>query len=174
LFLLLVTLFCFASCSKKTAYISQQQDLAYQQSVAPQNTNATLNKVDIAKVDNAVEDIESPKTIKQEEKTGEKIISHKHRKNTFARVSSNIKEKAPKALKNLTADKLANVTLLASATQGKSQAMMERYLKLGIIFLIVGSILAYLLPWPLGVIGSIIALVGLIFLVLWLLELLGE
>jgi len=166
---LLVSMFMFASCSKKTASISQYDKLAYEQMAAPEEIE------EMATIETSINEAEAdirlaaaPMLVSKE--INAKTSPVKTKKNALASINK-IKEKAPKAIKNITAEQLASVSLLASAAKGKSKAMLEGNLKLAIIFLLL-ALIAGILPIPFfGIVSLILGILGLLFLILWILSL---
>lgn len=71
-------------------------------------------------------------------------------------------------------EKITRNPFFEKATLKKTAPTIERSLKLGIILIVVGAILVWVLPWPLSIIGWLMEVIGVIFLLIWLLGLLDS
>ncbi|MGZ5283553.1 MAG: hypothetical protein ACXWEY_14865, partial [Bacteroidia bacterium] len=146
---LFASMFLFASCSKQTAYVSQYDKLAYEQTVLPAANTEEIAKIpaEVAGVQNPTEMAVAPMLNTKAIDT-KAIAGKKQSKTTTA--FNNVKEKAPKAFKKMSVENLAGVSLLASATKGKVGKKIEgsSYLKIGIVLILIGALLSFIgLGW---------------------------
>ncbi|RYD80473.1 MAG: hypothetical protein EOP53_07985 [Sphingobacteriales bacterium] len=163
--LFFVVLF-MSSCSRETAFVSNSEQLAYEQAMAPKfaapNTVNTLAEEKTALVNT---------TPVEKETVKEQVVSSVKSNKTKALASIHkIKANAPLKLKEISKEKLSVAPFMASVAKGKVKKQLEisGKLRIGLILILIGFIF-YFIP-GLGFIGWILQVIGAIFLILWLLE----
>lgn len=160
---MLASMFFFASCSRETAYVSQYDKLAYEQTIAPTvNEDMALAPVEINPAETNEELAAAPMLSTKELNTVKTPV----KKSKAITAFNKAKEKGTKKLNNISAEKIASVSLLASAAKDSNKSMLDGKLRIGIILLLVGLLVGIFF----GFLGYIISVIGVVFIVLWLIE----
>lgn len=170
-FALSLMILIFSSCSQRIAGNFKTDRLETEQAVSldlPENTEEnTAANIKQEKEHDAV-------ALATEEAPDKKEIPVLSRKAARKLLKEKITKAGDKKAEQLKAAALNTLPLLAinkSTKNIKSEKKPFRdYLVLGIVFLIVGIVAAAILPRPLDLVGSILALVGLILIVLYIVQ----